>query len=85
MTETDWHASKAELAASFAAFLGQELVPVWEPRHEDSGPDGGFSCGVRSADPVGGPLRLEFYAVVSVSPGRSGRTWTCSCSPPTAG
>jgi hypothetical protein len=56
---------KDYLAQSFATYLGQDIEPVWEPIYEDISPNWGFSFGIRSSAALGGPLALEWYAVIS--------------------
>jgi len=56
---------KQYLAQSFAFYLGQEYKEVWEPIYEDISPNWGFSFGIRSASVLGGPLEMEWYAVIS--------------------
>ena len=61
----DWRCVKEYLAASFAAYLGQEFEAVWEPHYGDIRSDYGFSFGIRSRVALGGPLAFEWYAVIS--------------------
>src|SRR5262245_36488150 len=61
----DWRRVKDYLARSFAAYLGQEVEPVWEPLYEDSSPKWGFAFGIRSLSPFAGPLAVEWYGVIS--------------------
>ena len=66
-----WQRVKAYLSESFAAYLGQPAAPMWEPVYEDIGPRGALSFGLRSAAPIGGPLGLEWYAMVSHNGGHT--------------
>lgn len=61
-------ASLRYLVGSFAAYLGADLDVVWEPQYDMSPGRGGWACGVRSAAPVGGPLRVEWYVVLGCGP-----------------
>jgi hypothetical protein len=68
-TRDEVAASFRYLVGSFAAYLAAPLEVVWEPRYEDVSPGRwGWACGVRSAEPIGGPLRLEWYAVLGCDP-----------------
>jgi len=67
----DWRRLKDYLTRSFAAYLGQEIEPVWEPICEDISPGRGFAFGIRSGPPLGGPLALEWYGVISHGPGQT--------------
>jgi hypothetical protein len=64
-TEQEWQQFKECLLSSFAVFLGAEIETVWEPLYEDSSPHGVFAFGFCSSSPLGGPLALAWYGVIS--------------------
>lgn len=64
----EWPQIKDYLVASFAAYLGLDIEPVWEPLDECVSPHwSSVSFGIKSRLPLGGPLRLEWYGVISHS------------------
>jgi hypothetical protein len=66
-----WKGVKEYLVASFTAFLGQNVEPVWEPLYEDISRTWGFAFGIRSRAALCGPLGLEWYGVISWNSGGS--------------